>query len=100
MISLWAIKAVLGSMELVSRLKVNFHKSCLFGINVGGEFLSAASNFMSCKEGRLPFTFLELPIEANSRKASTWEPVVSILRKRLSKWKKKELIFGRENGPY
>lgn len=33
--NLWAIKAVLMGFELVSGLKVNFHKSYLYEINVG-----------------------------------------------------------------
>lgn len=70
--NLWALKAVLRGFELVSGLKVNFHKSCIYGVNVGSEFLLAAGNFLSCSTGNIPFTYLGLPIGANPRKASTW----------------------------
>lgn len=54
---------------MASGLKVNFHKSCFYGINIGCDFLLAASNFLSCKSGDLPFKYLGLPIGANPKKA-------------------------------
>lgn len=44
--NLWDLKAILRSFELVSGLKVNFHKSGLFGINVDEAFLIAGSSFL------------------------------------------------------
>lgn len=69
--NLWVIKAVLRSFELVSRLKVNFFKSCLFGLNVGDQFLSAGASFLCCLRDQLPFLYLGLPIRANSCRVST-----------------------------
>lgn len=43
--NLWVIKAILRCFEMVFGLKVNFFKSCLYGINVGDDFLSAGSSF-------------------------------------------------------
>lgn len=83
--NIWAFKEVLRNFELVSGLKVNFVKSCQFGMNVGAEFLQAASNFLYYKMGQLPFTYLGLPIGANRRRVSTWQPVVESLRKRLAR---------------
>lgn len=34
--NLWSIKTIFRSLELVSGLKVNFHKSNLYGLNVKG----------------------------------------------------------------
>lgn len=39
--NLWALKAVLIGVELVSGLKVNFHKSCIYSLNVSDNFLLA-----------------------------------------------------------
>jgi hypothetical protein len=49
--NLWTLKALLRGFELVSGLKVSFHKSCLMGINVSTEFLGMASTFRNCKVG-------------------------------------------------
>lgn len=39
--NLWSIKTIIRSFELVSRLKVNFHKSKLIGIHIPADFLEA-----------------------------------------------------------
>ncbi|GAU26327.1 hypothetical protein TSUD_56250 [Trifolium subterraneum] len=89
-----ALKSVLLLFESVSGLKVNFHKSMLFGINVNDSWLHEAVVVMRCNYGRLPFLYLGLPIGGDSRKLRFWDPVVSRIRKRLSGWKCKNLSFG------
>lgn len=79
---------------MVSGLKVNFHKICIYGLNVGEEFLAAASNFLCCNCGHLHFTYLGLPIGVNPRKSYTWQPMVDVMRKRLSRWKGRNLSLG------
>jgi hypothetical protein len=69
--NLLAIKAVLRGFEMASGLKVNFWKSCLFGVNVSNDFLTMASDFLNCRLGHLPFKYLGLPVGANSRLFST-----------------------------
>lgn len=91
--NLWALKAILRGFEMVSGLKVNFHKS-IYGLNVSVYFLSAASSFLCCKVGSLPFTYLGLPIGENHRKVSGWQPVVDLLRRRLARWKGRHLSLG------
>jgi hypothetical protein len=55
--NLWTLKALLRGFELVSGLRVNFHKSCLIGVNVSADFLRMASSFLNCKVGSIPFMF-------------------------------------------
>nr|KYP43495.1 Putative ribonuclease H protein At1g65750 family [Cajanus cajan] len=50
--------------------------------------------FLNCTVGSLPFSYLGLPIGANPRLLKTWDPVISKVQKRLSKWKGKNLSFG------
>ncbi|XP_045831576.1 uncharacterized protein LOC123922965 [Trifolium pratense] len=64
--NVWAIKMVLCSFELVSSLKVNFFMSKLYGIPAG----------------------------ANRRRKSTWNSIVDIVRKRLSRWNGRRLSIG------
>jgi hypothetical protein len=84
--NLWSLKAILRAFELVSGLKVNFWKSCVMGINVSNDFIRLASLFLNSKIGSVPFKYLGLPVGANPRRASTWEPMVTALRKRLEAW--------------
>jgi hypothetical protein len=92
--NLWALKAVLRGFELVSGLKVNFWKSCLFGVNVSSEFLVMASDFLNCRVGNLPFKYLGLPVGANPRLSSTWAPMLDSFRKRLGSWGNKYISLG------
>ena len=81
--NLWGIKAVLRSFELVSGMKVNFHKSKLIGVNVQHDFMDKASDFLHCRIGSLPFQFLGIPVGASPRKTETWKPMIEALKSRL-----------------
>jgi len=77
-----------------SGLKVNFSKSCLIGINVPRDFMEMTCNFLNCTKGNLPFNYLGLPIGANPRRVSTWEPLWEHVVKRLNLWGNKFNSFG------
>lgn len=79
------LKAVLRGFELVLELKVNFHKSCTYGVNVSEDFLVAGSNFLCCNVGGLPFIYLGLPLGGSPKRQAAWKPVVDVLKKRLSR---------------
>ncbi|GAU44846.1 hypothetical protein TSUD_400470 [Trifolium subterraneum] len=70
-----ALKAVLLLFESILGLKVNFHKSMLFGINISESWLHEAASVMRCKHGRIPFTYLGLPIGGDPRKLYFWASV-------------------------
>ena len=92
--NLWSLKSILRGFELVSRLKVNFYKSKLYGINLEDHFLNAASAFISCSVDKFPFRFLGLPVGANLRRCDTWKPVVDAMKKKLSSWNGRSLFIG------
>lgn len=92
--NLWTLKALLQGFQLVSGLKVNFSKSSLIEINVPTDFMDMACNFLGCSESNLPFKYLGLPIGANPRSVSTWEPLFKHVTKRLNFWWNKFLSFG------
>lgn len=62
--NLWCIKSILRSFELVSRLKVNFFKSKLYGVNLNTGFLQSTSFFLNCFIDFLPFKFLRVLLGA------------------------------------
>ncbi|MCI07030.1 cysteine-rich receptor-like protein kinase, partial [Trifolium medium] len=89
-----ALKAVLILFESFSGLKVNFHKSMLFGVNVNDSWLHEAASVMNCKHGRLPFLYLGLPIGGDPQKLQFWYSLVDRIHNRLSGWKCKNLSMG------
>ncbi|CAK8537008.1 unnamed protein product [Lathyrus sativus] len=90
----WAIKAVLRAFELVSGLGINYHKSKLIGVNISSNFLDAASFVLSCRKEDSSVNFLGIPIGSNPRKASTWNPLLLKIKKRLLGWKNRFLSLG------
>lgn len=61
------IKTNLMLFEIMSGLKVNFHKSLLDGINISQHWLEEATNVLNFKIGSSTFIYLGLPIGDNSR---------------------------------
>ncbi|MCH85394.1 LINE-1 reverse transcriptase like [Trifolium medium] len=92
--NLWTLKAILRGFELVSGLKVNFSKSCVMGVNVSNDFIRLASAFLNCRVGSVPFKYLGLPVGANPRRASTWEPLLEAFRQHLGVWGNKYVSLG------
>jgi len=89
-----ALKAVLLLFKSISGLKVNFHKSMLFGVGVAVSWLHEAASVMNCKYGQLPFLYLGLPIGGDPRRLQFWYPLVERIRSRLTGWKCKNLSLG------
>jgi len=81
-------------VDKIFGLKVNFHKSMLFGINVAGSWLHEEAVVINCKHGCLPFVYLGLPIDGDPRKLQLWNPLVDRIRSRPSGWKSKNLSLG------
>lgn len=80
--------------EMMSGLKVNFHKNNFIGINVDGNFKVAAARFLTYMCGILPFKYLGLPVGADPKSLLTWKPVLDSVQKRLSSWKRRHLYLG------
>lgn len=80
--------------ELVSGLKINFHKSKLAGIEMTEQETRRLAGLLNCRIMKLPFTYLGLSVGGNLRRLSLWEPVLAKLRGRLPQWRQKTLSFG------
>lgn len=81
--NLLTIKVILRSVESVSELKVNFAKSCLFGVNVYRPFMNRPYEFLQCKVGSLPFKYLGLSMDVNQRKKWTRDPLFKLVYKEI-----------------
>ncbi|MCI12876.1 putative non-LTR retroelement reverse transcriptase related protein, partial [Trifolium medium] len=89
-----ALRAVLALFEIMSGLRVNFHKSMLVGVNISESWLAEAASALSCKAGNMSFLYLGLPIGGDPRRLDFWEPVLTRIKNRLSGWKSHFLSFG------
>jgi hypothetical protein len=65
-----ALRVVLLLFELMSGLKVNFHKSMLVGVNIADSWLHETASALRCKVGNVSFLYLGLSIGGDSRRLS------------------------------
>ncbi|GJQ97241.1 putative RNA-directed DNA polymerase, eukaryota, reverse transcriptase zinc-binding domain protein [Tanacetum coccineum] len=79
---------------LASGLKINIHKSNIYGIGVNDEDVSSMAHNVGCISGDLPFTYLGLPIGSNMNSIASWKMVIDRFQSRLSSWKANLLSFG------
>ncbi|GKE45491.1 putative RNA-directed DNA polymerase, eukaryota, reverse transcriptase zinc-binding domain protein, partial [Tanacetum coccineum] len=85
---------VLHVFYLALGLKINIHKSNIYGIGVNkDEVLCMASN-ASCITGDIPFNYLGLPIGSNMKSIASWKMLVDRFHLRLSFWKANLLSIG------
>ncbi|XP_071700296.1 uncharacterized protein [Rutidosis leptorrhynchoides] len=89
----YSIRNLLKCFELASGLKLNFQKSCLYGIGVDHNEASLFANGIGCQVGKFPFTYLGLPIGSKMKKVGDWNPVIEKFKARLSKWRMRTMSF-------
>ncbi|XP_019418409.1 PREDICTED: uncharacterized protein LOC109329191 [Lupinus angustifolius] len=92
--NIMVLKSILKCFELVSGLKINFHKSSFIGIKADPSFVQVAVNRLLCGVGSIPFKFLGIPVGANPKRLSTWSLVIDTFKRKLSRWQQKLLSFG------
>nr|GFB42076.1 RNA-directed DNA polymerase, eukaryota, reverse transcriptase zinc-binding domain protein [Tanacetum cinerariifolium] len=91
------IKCLVSILECFHRvfgLKINYHKSNLFGIGVPINEVSHAALVTGCNAMQTPFYYLGLPIDCNMSIVKNWDPIVDKFSRRLSKWKSSMLSIG------
>ncbi|KAJ0788573.1 putative RNA-directed DNA polymerase [Helianthus annuus] len=88
------IARILRIFHICSGLKINFHKSNIFGLGVTEEELESMASILGCKTGSFPFKYLGISVGANMNRIYNWNPVVDIFQKRLSSWKAQSFSIG------
>ncbi|GKV49208.1 hypothetical protein SLEP1_g55970 [Rubroshorea leprosula] len=88
------IKSIMRIFEMASGLKINFGKSQLMGVEVDSDWKVRMACILYCKEGKLPFKYLGVPVGGNHRRLAMWQPLLTSFRKKLSSWKGKHLSIG------
>ncbi|XP_028101025.1 uncharacterized protein LOC114300334 [Camellia sinensis] len=65
------IKRVLRCFEVMSGLKINYHKSAICGVGFQEDEISGLALRLNCQWKNLPFNFLGLPLGDNPKRKST-----------------------------
>ncbi|KAK1294566.1 hypothetical protein QJS10_CPA16g00701 [Acorus calamus] len=84
------VKFVISDFGWMSGLKVNWHKSVVFGVNLNEESVCAMADQLGCPVGFFPSRYLSLtPISCNE-----WTPLVQRIEGRLDGWAGRALSLG------
>lgn len=78
----------------VSGLKINLSKSKVFGIGFTSQEVDWIANGMGCVLGKLPTTYLVVPIGLNMRNKENWKISIEKFRSKLADWKARLISFG------
>ena len=87
------MKFLLYCLQWLTGLRINYHKCEVVIFGMSSEQQQIA-NFMNCKVGNLPMTYLGLPISDKHLGAKTSADVENKMRRKLSNWKGKMLSAG------
>lgn len=87
------LKRILRCFELISGLRINYHKILVCGVGVQEDIIVSFADTLNCRTKSLSFLYLGLPLGANPNRKATWKPVLDKLKSRLAGWKRRLLSF-------
>ncbi|GJV45439.1 hypothetical protein Tco_1429975 [Tanacetum coccineum] len=85
---------ILRDIQVGPGLRINLHKSKLYGVGVSLDEVEAFSSNAGCSAAFLLFPYLGLPVGCNMRRILRWDDMVLKVQKKLSNWKIKLLSIG------
>ncbi|XP_071739795.1 uncharacterized protein [Rutidosis leptorrhynchoides] len=85
---------LLSCFEKASGLRINFHKSVIYGLGVSPNEIEYMASHVGCKVGEFPFTYLGIPIGRNMNRVENWSSVVETFNSKLGTRKSKTVSFG------
>jgi len=72
--------------EIASRLKINFHKLKLAGVNVESSSIGVYAKTLNCTLMRVPFKYMGIEVGGKPRKKQFSKPILNKLRDKLCVW--------------
>jgi hypothetical protein len=81
--SITNLKFLLICFELLSGLKINYHKSEVIVMGVSSQEQARVANLLNYKEGAFPFRYLGFPISDKNLTMSELEPLVATVGSRV-----------------
>jgi hypothetical protein len=80
------LKFLLICFELLSGMKINYHKSEVIVLGVDQQEQARVANLLNCQQGSFPFRYLGFPISDKKLTIADLEPVVATVGKRVEPW--------------
>jgi hypothetical protein len=80
---LFFLRAVLNSFATSTGLKVNYHKSSMYPINVCPARLEILARTLNCQTGYMPFTYLGVPLGLSKPGICHFLPLIQRIERRL-----------------
>jgi hypothetical protein len=80
------LKFILLCFELLSGMKINFHKSEVIVMGCEIEEQARVARLLNCKQGRFPFTYLSFTMSDNKLTIADMEPLVAAVAKKAAPW--------------
>lgn len=74
---------MLNCFQLLSGLKINFHKSCIYGFDDDNMQISQWANLLQCEVGIGPMQYLGTSIGVSPLSLKFWEPLINRAQVRL-----------------
>lgn len=84
--SIRGVKRVLQCFELLSGLKINYQKSCLYSINEDADRFQSWASILGCSAEYGPFRYLGATIGSSPHSLSYLEPLISKMNNKLKAW--------------
>lgn len=89
--SIHSIKRILIIFQLLSGLKINFHKSELYALNYAQHQKEKWAHTLGCNLGSWPLKYLGVPLGLSQTSSSLWDPLLSKFHKNLNGWAKNHI---------
>src|SRR3954463_6233076 len=78
------LKEALKSFSQSTGLDINYNKSSMIPINLDEVYITELANVFGCQVGKLPFTYLALPVGTTRPKIVDFLPLVDCMERRLT----------------
>jgi hypothetical protein len=80
------LKFLLLCFELMSGMKISFHKSEVIVLEATQEEQTRVARLLNCKQGKFPFTYLGFPMSNHKLTIADLQPLVATVGKRAAQW--------------
>ena len=81
--NVFTVKTILRCFELVSGLRVNFHKTRIGAVGFQAQQLQVYADMLNCAQMSIPFKYFGVLVGGNPRKKEFWKEVVDKVRMKL-----------------
>jgi hypothetical protein len=85
------LKCCLIWFEVLSRMRINYHKSEIIPINITDEEVQEVARIFTCPVGNFPIKYLGVPLHFDKLRREDIQPLVDKIIKRIASWKGKLL---------